>query len=205
MFNNIDELPEGGMGIKIISRIADELSYTRTPDDKNCLSIVKNYEQQCLDSSQVLQKGSVLYGLIEFFNRLNWFKFKRHPQPHCDASLTKIHLQVNTDLRAIDRVLDWFNQLENLPIPQTVFYQCQLALAEGFTNAVRHAHEGLPLETSIELEVTVFNERLEIKIWDYGQPFDLDAKLSELKEIEQDLDPLTREGRKGIEIMKARR
>jgi serine/threonine-protein kinase RsbW len=205
MFNNIDELPEGGMGIKIISRIADELSYTRTPDDKNCLSIVKNYEQQRLDSSQVLQKGSVLDRLIEFFNRLNWFKFKRHPQPPCDASLQKLHLQVNTDLRAIDRVLDWFNQLENLPIPQTVFYQCQLALAEGFTNAVRHAHQGLPLETSIELEVTVFNERLEIKIWDYGQPFDLDAKLSELKEIEQDLDPLTREGRKGIEIMKARR
>jgi anti-sigma regulatory factor (Ser/Thr protein kinase) len=29
-----------------------------------------------------------------------------------------------------------------------------------------------PEETPIELEITVFNERLEIEIWDWGKPFD---------------------------------
>ena len=63
--------------------------------------------------------------------------------------------------------------------------QGQLAVAEGFTNAVRHAHKGLPLETPIKLEVTVFNERLEIKIWDYGQPFDLEARVKEFRQVNE--------------------
>jgi serine/threonine-protein kinase RsbW len=44
----------------------------------------------------------------------------------------------------------------------------------------------LPSETPIELEVTVFNDSLEMRIWDYGQPFDLEAKLSELREIDRE-------------------
>jgi len=56
-------------------------------------------------------------------------------------------------------------------------YQCQLVVSEAFTNAVRHAHNNLPRETPIELEITVFNERLKIKTWDWGEPFDLKAKL----------------------------
>jgi len=50
---------------------------------------------------------------------------------------------------------------------------------EGFTNAVRHAHKNLPLETPIELEVMVLNEHLEVKILDWGEPFDIQAKLKE--------------------------
>jgi len=52
-------------------------------------------------------------------------------------------------------------------------------VSEAFTNAVRHAHKNLPRETLFELEITVFNERLEIKIWDWGEPFDFPAKLKE--------------------------
>ncbi|WP_445171755.1 hypothetical protein [Microcoleus sp.] len=40
--SKIDEIPSGGIGIKIIGKIADELSYTRTSDGRNCLLIV-NY------------------------------------------------------------------------------------------------------------------------------------------------------------------
>ncbi|MEG3936651.1 ATP-binding protein [Microcoleus sp. S36b_A3] len=69
--------------------------------------------------------------------------------------------------------------LEYLPIPEAVLQQCKLATIEGFTNAVRHAHKNLPLETPINLEITVFSERLEVKIWDMGEPFDLQAKLIE--------------------------
>ena len=70
-------------------------------------------------------------------------------------------------------------QLAALPIPEAVLHQCILAVSEAFTNAVRYAHKNLPRETPIELEITVFNERLEIKIWDRGKPFDFQAKLKE--------------------------
>jgi serine/threonine-protein kinase RsbW len=56
MSNNIDDLPESGRGIKIMSHLADQLSYTRTPEHKNCLFIVKNYEQQGLNQSQALKR-----------------------------------------------------------------------------------------------------------------------------------------------------
>ncbi|MEG4999698.1 ATP-binding protein [Microcoleus sp. B4-D4] len=69
--------------------------------------------------------------------------------------------------------------IEDLPIPEAVLQQCKLATIEGFTNAVRHAHKNLPFQTPIDLEITVFNERLEVKIWDMGEPFDLQAKLLE--------------------------
>lgn len=174
MSKNIDELPEGGMGLKIMSTLADNLSYRRSYDDKNCLSIVKKYEKKSIQKRGILE-------------RLNWFKDKGHTTQDSDTPLEKIHLQVNSELQALEQVLDWYEQLKNQPIPQQVFQQCQLVLAEGFTNVVRHAHQGLPSETPIELEVTVFKESLEIRIWDYGQPFDLEAKVNELKEIDQDL------------------
>jgi len=45
---------------------------------------------------------------------------------------------------------------------------------------VRHARTNLSLETpKIELAIAVFNKRLEIEIWDWGQPFDLKTKLKE--------------------------
>ena len=85
----------------------------------------------------------------------------------------KAYLQVHSDLRENDKVLSWFEQLQEAPIPKTVWLQCELALAEGFTNATRHAHKSLARETPIDIEVTMYTDYLEIRIWDYGQPFDL--------------------------------
>jgi serine/threonine-protein kinase RsbW len=198
MSNNIDDLPEGGMGLKIMSELADELSSTRTPDNKNRLLIVKNYEQQDLDQSQALPKKSLLERSIEFFNYRSRLSYNPHQQQLGETPLQKIHLRVNTDLRAVNQVLDWYDQLENLPISKTVLSQCRLALVEGFTNVVRHAHQGLPPETPIELEVTVFNERIEMRIWDNGQPFNLEAKLREMKE--RDRDGFECEGGRGLAI-----
>ena len=45
MRDNRDEIPSGGVGIKIIGKIADQLSYTRTSDSRNCLLIVKYYQK----------------------------------------------------------------------------------------------------------------------------------------------------------------
>ncbi|NEN90029.1 MAG: ATP-binding protein [Okeania sp. SIO3H1] len=82
-------------------------------------------------------------------------------------------LQVSSDLGENDKVLSWFEQLYQLPIPKTVWLQCELALAEGFTNAARHAHRDLSRETLIDIEVTMFSDHIEIRIWDFGLPFDL--------------------------------
>ncbi len=187
MSENIEDLPEGGMGLKIMSQLADELNYTRTPDHRNCLFIRKTYHPQGFDPSQDIQKSGVLEQLINFFlTRLNWLKYKLYRQQWGDSPLKKIHLQVNTELTAVNQVIDWYEPLQHLPISKTFLDQCLLMLVEGFTNAIRHAHKDLPLETSSELEVIVFNERLEIRIWDYGQPFDLEEKLNTLpREFEE--------------------
>jgi serine/threonine-protein kinase RsbW len=173
MTDNIDEIPAGGVGIKIIGKIADELSYTPTSDGRNCLFLVKYY-----------QPPSIFKRAINVLKSFNWFQKQRNPQsePSSNQPLQKFSLQLNTDINAVAQVLSWLEQLDlldPLPIPQEVLHQCKLAVVEGFTNAVRHAHKNLPRETPIELEITVFNDRLEIKIWDRGKPFDFQAKLKE--------------------------
>jgi serine/threonine-protein kinase RsbW len=78
---------------------------------------------------------------------------------------------------ALKAVLSWFDGFQALPIPPQVWLQCQLALIEGFTNVVRHAHKGLPPETPITIEVTVTDGLLDMKIWDQGPGFDFEAML----------------------------
>lgn len=82
--------------------------------------------------------------------------------------------QVKSDLTELEQVLLWFDQLHQPFIPRKVWLQCQLALAEGFTNAIRHAHQGLPTDVPIDLEVTLFPQHLELRVWDHGPPFDLE-------------------------------
>jgi serine/threonine-protein kinase RsbW len=55
-------------------------------------------------------------------------------------------------------------------------------LAEGFTNAVRHAHRGKSVETPIEIEVALQPQAIELRIWDYGAGFDLETWLCGLPE-----------------------
>lgn len=102
-----------------------------------------------------------------------------------------------TDLDELKKVLHWFDTFQGPPIPQTVWLQCQLALIEGFTNAVRHAHADLPQATPISIEVIVTDEYIEIRIWDQGPGFDLDALLSQkLKRVN-----LSEPGGRGLVII----
>ncbi len=57
----------------------------------------------------------------------------------------------------------------------------------------------LPRATPIDLEVKVFASYLEIRIWDRGQPFDLEAKLHSI--MKEQRDPLDREGERGLLFM----
>ena len=93
------------------------------------------------------------------------------------STLSKNCLQLKTDLKVLTDVLMWFDQLYNSVIPREVWLRCQLALAEAFTNAVRHAHKNKSVEVPIDIEVTLTEKCIEMRIWDYGLPFDLKEKL----------------------------
>ena len=92
--------------------------------------------------------------------------------------LEKYHIQVNSDIYALAKLQGWFQQFQNL-LPKPTWMQCNLVLVEVFTNVVSYAHEGLSEETPIDIEITI-NEieyLLEMRIWDFGEPFDLQAEI----------------------------
>lgn len=112
-------------------------------------------------------------------------------------SLLEAHLCTNTDLRTLAQVLAWFDQFNHPTIPHPVWLQCQLALAEGFTNAVRHAHKDQARDTVIEIAVKVSNHSLEIRIWDFGVGFDLEQTLKKMStELNHDAG-----GGRGLKLM----
>ncbi|MBR8830268.1 MAG: hypothetical protein N5P05_003360 [Chroococcopsis gigantea SAG 12.99] len=110
-------------------------------------------------------------------------------------------LRVTTDLNALVPVLQWFEKTTEFLLPETVIWQCKVALAEGFTNTVIYAHENLAATTPIEIDLTIDRRSLMIRIWNYGKPFDLEAKLKEIQE--NILDPLEHESFRGLLFMQA--
>jgi serine/threonine-protein kinase RsbW len=96
----------------------------------------------------------------------------------------KEHISVKSDLTVLNQVLEWFDDLlfrhksklswlaDQSDRQYLALDEIKLALDEGFTNAVRHAHKKLPPETLIEIQFTLWDDRLEIRIWDRGEPFD---------------------------------
>jgi serine/threonine-protein kinase RsbW len=103
------------------------------------------------------------------------------------------HLTVKSDLRLLDHVQRWFEQfylqyLAQFGWSKSQFYPLNLALTEGFTNAVRHAHHALPPETTIDIELSLWIDRLEMRMWDHGKPFNPDVV------PEPKLDPLQEHG-----------
>jgi serine/threonine-protein kinase RsbW len=114
------------------------------------------------------------------------------------ALIKKAHIQVNTGLSTLDQVLSWFAELCDPRISTSVWIRCQLALVEGFTNAVRHAHAGKTPDLPIDIEVAVFTESLEIKIWDSGDAFDLEQKIQDMSEQADIYAP----GGRGLKLMK---
>ncbi|MGL4502340.1 MAG: ATP-binding protein [Planktothrix sp.] len=115
------------------------------------------------------------------------------------ALLAQSNLQVKTTLASLEEVLFWFEKTVSDFLPTDVFHQCQIALTEGFTNVVRHAHRALPETTPIELEVRIFSTGIEIKIWDSGEPFDLEKALESVCQMHA--DPLEHEGGRGLIFM----
>ncbi len=101
--------------------------------------------------------------------------------------LQKIRFQVHSDLNYLNRVLLQFDRLYRDFIPQSDWLQCKLALAEGFTNAVRHAHKNLPPEVPIIIEALLTETTIEIYIWDRGAPFDLHQYIAQAAQNQNNL------------------
>ena len=87
MFTSIDELTEGGRGIKLMWQIADELSYTRTLDGRNCLLVSKSYEAEGQSPHKKNQKTSALDGLMNFLNRWDWLNQEQQEEVLDDISV----------------------------------------------------------------------------------------------------------------------
>jgi len=96
-------------------------------------------------------------------------------------STQRQQLIVNSDLRLLAKLQTWFEEFcEGHPLliqwDDTQRYRFKLAMVEGFSNTVRHAHEHLPPETEIEIELaiehTLHAPQLTFRIWDRGEPFD---------------------------------
>lgn len=91
--------------------------------------------------------------------------------------LRRENLVVDSKLETLFKVQQWFKELYGSLEPEFswVKQHCDrlnIAVAEGFTNAVRHAHSMLPSDTPIAIEVLLKGGRIDIYIWDYGDPFD---------------------------------
>lgn len=117
--------------------------------------------------------------------------------PKAEELLQSFQLQVQTQPKDLSQVLSWFETLRQPSIPANVWLECQTALAEGFDNAVRHANKGLLSETPIDIEVTIFSQSIELRIWDYGSDFDLEGHLQQLPD---EVDEMAESGR-GVGIM----
>ena len=92
--------------------------------------------------------------------------------------LKHYQIQVNSDIYALAKLQGWFQQFQSF-LPKPTWMQCNLVMVEVFTNVVSYAHEGLSEETPIDIEITIHEagKFLEMRIWDYGGPFDLEAQI----------------------------
>ncbi len=110
---------------------------------------------------------------------------------------TTVSLTLTSDLTQLEALLAWFNQYRLTTLPIEEWLKLELALAEGFTNAVRHAHRDRPPETPIRIDLSLGATAIELRIWDQGDPFDLMAKLQTLPtQI-----PLEAEGGRGLRLL----
>jgi serine/threonine-protein kinase RsbW len=109
-------------------------------------------------------------------------------------------LQVKTHLSEVSIALSWFEQFHRPPLTPQLWQQAKIALMEGLTNAIRHAHQDLSPMTPIDLQVKLSSHRLQILIWDSGAAFDLEKLFDSLHL--PFADPLEREEQWGAVLLR---
>ncbi|WP_099238073.1 rhodanese-like domain-containing protein [Synechococcus sp. BDU 130192] len=92
------------------------------------------------------------------------------------AILDQFQFQIPSDTAQLDQVLQHCEafQLRHHLASQD-WLQCKIVIAEGFTNAVRHAHGEDLKQYQITVELCLSHHSLEIRIWDHSPTvFDLE-------------------------------
>lgn len=122
------------------------------------------------------------------------------PDWSVDAWQPNSELAVSSDLGELDTVLSWFERQQHPDVPSDLWMQAQLALVEGFTNAVRHAQAHLVAPPQVHLSLQRSSEAFCIEIIDHGEPFDFEAALARVDaEITASgQNPLAREAHWGL-------
>lgn len=117
-----------------------------------------------------------------------------------DSWQNKSDLAVNSDLGELETVITWFERQGHIDIPSELWMQAQLALVEGFTNAVRHAHAHLVAPQQVHLSLQITSQMFCIQIIDHGEPFDFTAAMArvEAEITASGQDPLAREAHWGL-------
>lgn len=113
--------------------------------------------------------------------------------------LVRSHLQVSTDLLFLEEVLEWFDRITTPFLAPDLNYECKIAITEGFTNVVRHAHQELSQQTPIDIQVEIYSQLIEIKLWDFGKYFDLQKTLHLI--LNEKIEPLEKEEGRGLILM----
>jgi serine/threonine-protein kinase RsbW len=116
-----------------------------------------------------------------------------------ETIMTQSSLQVPTDLNALEEILRWFETVTLTRLPEELLEKCKIVLTEAFTNAVRHAHRQRSRTTPIDMEVMISPHHIEMRVWDSGEPFDLEAALKCVRQLHS--DPLKHEGKRGLIFM----
>jgi len=126
---------------------------------------------------------------------------KERINPAKGELLKRFHLSVETDLSTLQEIIPWFEDNCGNLLNQSVFLHMQIVLIEGFTNTVKYAHLNLPRCTPIELLINIFEDLIEIKIWDYGLVFDLEKQLQEELNVTNSEELIKKESHRGLLLM----
>lgn len=110
-------------------------------------------------------------------------------------------IDVRSEISALKQILSWLEDACGKLLGVVELQQISIVVAEAFTNTVKYAHVGLPLDTPIFLELHLQTHQVEVRIWDQGQPFDLQGYLeNELQNLTEE-DSLHKEGQRGLLLM----
>ena len=92
--------------------------------------------------------------------------------------------RINSDLNKLPEVVTWFEQFKDSSLPKEIWLQANMAIIEGFTNAVRHAHANLSSDTPVLVKADLSDQTFSFEIWDQGEFYDFDTALEKLECVE---------------------
>jgi serine/threonine-protein kinase RsbW len=110
-------------------------------------------------------------------------------------------IDVRSEISALRQILSWLEDTCGNLLGVVELQQISIVVVEAFTNTVKYAHAGLPLDTPILLELHLQTHCVEVRIWDRGKPFDLQSYLENELENLTGEDSLHQEGQRGLLLM----